>query len=67
MRLPADFVTAIESVGDGDIDAVAQQWSKMDELADWEISELADVVRRIRGLVHAANSNNQIVVQLFEL
>ena len=65
--LPENFVTAMSNLADDQVAHVARQWSQMDEMDSWKVSDLEDIIRRIRKLIHDAQANNQIVVQLAEM
>ena len=62
--LPDNFIDSIDSISGGDVDAVVGRWAEMEELADSQSSDLAQVVGDIRSLVRNAKANHQIVVQL---
>ncbi|PHS03242.1 MAG: hypothetical protein COA78_18715 [Blastopirellula sp.] len=65
--LPENFITSIRDLADADIQSIADNWALMDELVSWQVSDLVDVIRRIRGFIRDAGKDNQIVVQLAEM
>jgi len=62
--LPENFLDAITAIEEAAVAKVAAAWSKIDGLAAWNLSDLADVIRNIRRLVREARANDQVVVQL---
>ena len=66
-KLPDGFAYCISALHDEEVDEVAEQWSKMEELKHWDLPDLIQVVRDIQILVRDAEANGEIVVQFFEV
>lgn len=67
MRVPAEFVTAVANLSAEQMPEVAAEWGQIEELADWQPAELANIVSQLREFARRAVMSGKSVLQVVHL
>lgn len=67
MGVPDNFITSLVEVDEEQLLGITEEWSKLEELRDWSLEDLLNVVRKLKSFFQEAKNHEQIIVQLAEL
>jgi hypothetical protein len=67
MRVPLAFVASLAAIPDERVSELAVAWGRTEELADWQPTELATVIRQLREFAQKAVASGKSVLQVANL